>query len=80
MIDGEGLGFARRVTVNDNVEGLFRPRRSFSPYERAGTHLCAKLGADGSNEGAIVMDNADSPLNPRTIVPSPHDLGQAAAL
>jgi hypothetical protein len=29
--------------------------------------------------GAIVMDNADSSLNLRTIVPSPRDLGQAAA-
>src|SRR5215469_16345295 len=28
---------------------------------------------------AIVMDNADSFLNLRTIVPSPRDLGQAAA-
>jgi hypothetical protein len=24
-----GWGLTRRVTVNDNVEGLFRPRRSF---------------------------------------------------
>ena len=30
MIEGEGLGgFARRVTVNDSAEGLFRPRRCF---------------------------------------------------
>ena len=30
MIEGEGLGgFARRLTVNDSAEGLFRPRRWF---------------------------------------------------
>ena len=30
VIEGEGLGgFARRVTVNDSAEGLFRPRRFF---------------------------------------------------
>jgi hypothetical protein len=30
VIEGEGLGgFARRVTVNDSAEGLFRPRRCF---------------------------------------------------
>jgi hypothetical protein len=33
--------------------------------------------ADG--DSAIVMDNADSSLNRRMIVPSPRDLGQAAA-
>jgi hypothetical protein len=30
----------------------------------------------GSDEWAIVMDNADSPLNHRTIVPLPRDPGQ----
>jgi hypothetical protein len=30
VIEGEGLGgFARRVTVNDSAEGLFRPLRYF---------------------------------------------------
>jgi hypothetical protein len=30
VIEGEGLGgFARRFTVNDSAEGLFRPRRWF---------------------------------------------------
>src|SRR6266566_6935009 len=32
-----------------------------------------------ATKGAIVMDNADSSLNLRTFVPSPRDLGQAAA-
>ena len=51
MIEGEGLGgFARRVTVNDSVEGLFRPRRCFFAVDEvfankiaSGTKYCAQI-------------------------------------
>jgi len=47
-------------------------------YNEAGTNIVDGLGRREAARG-IVMDNADSSLNLRTFVPSPRDLGQAAA-
>jgi hypothetical protein len=42
VIEGEGLGgFARRVTVNDSAEGLFRPRRYFEDCAKRLTDPCS---------------------------------------
>jgi hypothetical protein len=51
VIEGEGLGgFARRVTVNESAEGLFRPRRCFFAIDEvfankiaSGTKYCAQI-------------------------------------
>jgi hypothetical protein len=59
--------------------------RDFEPRKALGGFRCltglTDLACPPSkpNARAIVMDNADSSLNLRTIVPSPRDLGQAAA-
>ena len=66
MIEDEGLGgFARRVTANDGVEGLFRPRKCFftqiAEPRRSYLSLAVSLGERTQNSGAFLL-HCMSPL------------------
>ena len=57
VIEGEGLGgFARRVTVNESAEGLFRPRTCFFAVDEA----FANKIASGTKYRAQVRNRHDA--------------------
>jgi hypothetical protein len=59
VIEGEGLGgFARRVTVNESAEGLFRPARYFFTVA---TNPLAPLSLGEANEPSPFIDRSGPP-------------------